>query len=70
MGGLATNCTPSPAQEVVGALIPEVKFGCTVIVSWSLAIHPFSSSIVTVYVVVVVGLTFTEAPLKFPGVHV
>ena len=43
--------------------------GLTVTVTFAVLVQPFPSVPVTVYVVVVVGLTKTEVPESNPGIH-
>jgi len=44
--------------------------GFTVTVTDAVLWHPFTSTPVTVYVVVEAGVTVTLVPVKLPGIHV
>lgn len=67
---LAVNVVELPAQMVVlEAVVVTVGNGLTVMVRVAVFVQPAADVPVTVYVVVVVGDTFTEAPVKLPGIQ-
>ena len=62
--------TDEPIQIAVeDVVVPVGGKGFTVIVLVAVVIQPVALVPVTVYVVVAVGATFTEAPLKLPGIQ-
>lgn len=67
---LAFNVVELPAQIVVfEAVVVTVGNGLTVMVRVAVFVQPAADVPVTVYVVVVVGDTFTDAPVKLPGIQ-
>lgn len=67
---LAVSVALLPTQtEVLEAVVVTVGVGFTVTVNTEVLVQPFAAVPVTVYVVVVVGDTVTDAPVKLPGIQ-
>ena len=68
---VAVNVPEVPMQIVFDeAVNVNEGTGLTVILTVCVLIHPKPLSLITVYVVVVVGETTTVEPVNVPGVHV
>ena len=67
---VAVSVTLLPVQmEELEAFAVTVGSGFTVIVFVAVAVHPLAFVPVTVYVVVVAGVTENAAPLWLPGIQ-
>lgn len=67
---LADKLVVPPAQiDVLVAVAVTVGDGFTVMVRVAVAVQPFAAVPVTVYVVVVAGVTVTGDPVNDPGIH-
>jgi hypothetical protein len=67
----AVSTDEAPGQIVAGFAVAVITGnGFTVIIDVDVFEQPLPSVPVTVYVVVAVGLTFTDVPARGPGVHV
>ena len=67
---MATNCAEAPIQTEDGLLLADTSkllLTCTVCVA--VAVQPFAFVVVTVYVVVMLGVTVGE-PVKLPGCQI
>lgn len=66
----AVNVADVPEQTVaVEVVTVTVGVGLTVIVRVAVPVHPLAAVPVTVYVVVVAGVTVTGEPLSDPGIQ-